>query len=90
MQDTNIEVGIDLLLTAGANPNQVAYQGRAALHMAAQRGHLKAVDALLRDNRTRVDLQDECCCTPLHLAAEVRFMCLNSHLNANAMCFGQA
>ena len=77
VQGGNVEVGIDLLLTAGANPNKVAFHGRAALHLTAQRGHLRAVKALLRDRRIRIDLQDDCGCTPLHLAAEVRFMYMN-------------
>ena len=70
-------MGIDLLLSAGADPNHVAHCGQAALHMAAQGGHLKAVEALLRDERTRKDLKDKMGCTPLHLAAQVRFRYLN-------------
>ena len=61
-----------MLLTAGADPNKVAKHGRAALHMAAQKGHLQAVEALLRDQRTNKNLQDEKGCSPLHLAAQVR------------------
>ena len=77
-QDGNVDMGIELLLSAGANPNRVGNHGQTALHMAAQKGRLKAVEALLRHQRTRKDLRDESGRTPLHLAAQVRFTCLYS------------
>jgi ankyrin repeat protein len=59
------------LLTAGADPNLVnPVRNKAPLHIATECGNYKAINALLQDSRTDINIQDNFGCTALHLAAK--------------------
>jgi hypothetical protein len=59
------------LLTAGADPNLVnPVCNKAPLHITTECGNYKAINALLQDSRTDINIQDNFGCTALHLTAK--------------------
>ncbi|GFG35173.1 hypothetical protein Cfor_12749 [Coptotermes formosanus] len=62
---------IKALLVAGADPNHVnPIRHKAPLHVATEHSNYTAIDALLQDSRTDVNIQDNFGCTALHFAAK--------------------
>lgn len=70
---------IEVLLGHGADPSLRDRHGRSALHRAAARGHLPAVQLLVAWG-AEVDTRDSLDLTPLHHAARGGHMEVASHL----------
>lgn len=70
---------MEVLLDHGADPRLKDWHGRSALHRAAARGHLQAVQ-LLAAWGAEVDTQDLLGLTPLHHAARGGHVEVTSHL----------
>ena len=54
----NLASELRLWLAAGADPNQTDYDGRTAMHVAASRNNLDALDVLLESSQILFTLKD--------------------------------
>lgn len=66
----NNTVAMDILIKAGANPNErYVHKNRSMLHLAAKQGNTDAIQ-VLTNNNANINITDDYGQTPLHLAVE--------------------